>query len=218
MQGSETAGLLTTDLHDLRTDACACWDMGVFSAARLTSTFPYVTAMPVPSAPDLPQLHYADAGYFDSNGTFTALRWLQGVRETLAERADDDTLSNEARARARDAAERPVTFLVLDPFPTPKPKRTAGRVQATWFGPPALLLRARQVIQGVRNREDLGRMRTGDRHTVCKMRPPKGEELPVTPPMSWSLSDLEIRQLDDALDDHLQADLARAQGVVEQPK
>jgi hypothetical protein len=58
-------------------------DLSVFTAARLSAAFPYVS--PVARADtDGPAYHVADGGYWDNSGLVAALEWLDSAAPELA--------------------------------------------------------------------------------------------------------------------------------------
>ncbi len=73
------------DLHTRKNEAVLYPDLEILSAARLSATFPYVS--PMPRVPRVPQhqsvaevfaksLHFADGGYYDNDGTASAIEFL----------------------------------------------------------------------------------------------------------------------------------------------
>ena len=73
------------DLHSRQNEAVLYPDLEILSAARLSATFPYVSPMPrVPRAHQhqsvaevfAKSLHFADGGYYDNDGTASAIEFL----------------------------------------------------------------------------------------------------------------------------------------------
>jgi hypothetical protein len=95
-------------------DLYADYDMDVTTAARLSSTFPYVSPIarpmyngdPDPCANEISEkckqlvqhsYHLADGGYHDNYGTVAAIEWLKGVVAPWAQEHDRNILIVEIR-------------------------------------------------------------------------------------------------------------------------
>jgi hypothetical protein len=127
---AETLGSLHPSVPDLR----------VATAARLSSTFPFVLPIPKPprAADGAVGYHLADGGYYDNNGLLTLVEW---ARKALAFSA-----SSPARK-----------LLLIDirvPDPVPGPRDRAGWVYST-AGPVLTMFRARGTSQVRRNLVDV---------------------------------------------------------------
>jgi hypothetical protein len=162
-------------------------DMDVVLAARLSSTFPFVT--PAARAewnqvafrhrvPIERSDHLADGGYYDNSGISSLIDWLELVRQ-------------------RTCRPRRVLFVVISPspekVPAPKAPPAGGREAGGWlrpvFGPLDTLLSARNATQEDRNSLELDQFlalwtATDPRSTVTVVR-----FAPHQPgPLSWHLT------------------------------
>ena len=109
----------------------AARDLDWFSAARMASAFPFFSPMPEAAAVH-DGYHFADGGYFDNAGVFTAQRWLDGVLQELSGEIDR------------------LVILEINGFPLPAPRRLTP-FTANWLGPLSLLFQVRGANQQVRN-------------------------------------------------------------------
>lgn len=174
-------------------------DIDWFSAARLASSFPYATPMVyVPRTKD--PFHVTDGGYFDNSGTYSALRWMGGLRDELAQ------------------LER-VVLVDIGPFGRPAEWKTGSRWYVELLAPIALLYRVLFREQRLDNEGQLGRlaMQTVSRLTINYERPPSpspeswldrahllvarwvlGYKGLVSEPLSWQLSEYQRAAIDRA--------------------
>jgi hypothetical protein len=179
-------------------------DMPTVTATRLSATFPYVTPIgryarnPVRDRRDLPPLpecvecrfqrwHAGDGGYFDNHGTVAALDWLRDVERT------DPAVVDRFKS---------VVWLQIDSFPmagtAPEAAEGGGWTLAA-FGPIQGLLNVRTASQEVRRsvEADLLRAHLPEKLAVVTFRPPyvPGRR---DPPLSWKLTDADVRRVEDA--------------------
>ena len=176
-------------------------DCSLQTAARLSATFPYVTAMPrligllerkspwesPKGRRELPRvLHFADSGYFDNNGMFEALRWVEAVVES----------------------EREVVIVSLDGFPwRPSPDlskkwpftRLLQSLRAVWLGPPTLMARTRTAGQRLRNETTVQTAKHQTIRYVEFRMMDVGADRPVVP-LTWSLSESELLNIYGSLE------------------
>jgi Patatin-like phospholipase len=121
-------------------------DIAVMTAARLSSTFPYVTPIARPDAADNCQentYHVADGGYTDNFGILTALHYLKEIEGKLQ-------------------AERRKVVLVQIRASDPKSKRTPEShpsYLSIATGPLKTLLRVRTPVQVTRNTAQIESLR-----------------------------------------------------------
>ncbi len=176
-------------------------DLDLWSAARLSATFPYVSPAARARVYDgkdvrVPEgqhgLHFLDGGYYDNSGLTSTLDWLQPVLEDLLR-----------RARAGEAVERRVLLLELTPFSatdSEKVQPVTGGVAAL-FGPLIGDLKLREGITTTRNVIERDRFLANWNREfaqagveVClqtvTFRPPPGAEQPL----SWRLTPEQIEQ------------------------
>jgi hypothetical protein len=119
-------------------------DLEVVTAARLSATFPWVSPLARPVAPDanpapIPSFHLGDGGYFDNFGVDTLVDWLRALGPAELE-----------QLRSRD-----VVIVLIRAFPQPAGEtELAANENSGWIyaaaGPVMTLLRARGTTQSVR--------------------------------------------------------------------
>ncbi|MFT5584425.1 MAG: hypothetical protein ACI9VR_002010 [Cognaticolwellia sp.] len=184
---------VTSDLHEIDDGA---WDVDVFTAARLASTFPFLTSMPQANNGSFKQ-HLGDLGYFDVNGTFFAFRWLEGVRRCL-------------KAAGDPLAERHIELLSLDGFPQSSGgKMVSGTLAANLIGPLQLLTKVRANGQRLRNRElvdSLGDEQVSYREFRLDLS--EAERQAQVVPLTWQLNQGELDRIQGYLDGHLDSMLS----------
>jgi patatin-like phospholipase/caleosin-related protein len=115
-------------------------DLRVATAARLSSTFPFVLPIPKPRhvANGERGYHLADGGYYDNDGLLTLVEWAQKAM----------TFAEPSRARK---------LLLIDirlVDPQQEPRNRAGWIYTT-IGPVLTMLRARGTSQVRRNLVDV---------------------------------------------------------------
>lgn len=173
-------------------------DPGLWTAARLSATFPYVSpaaraewadgTTPAEASP-ASRLHLIDGGYFDNFGVASSLDWLDPVLD--------------ARLAKRDGLPFCKVLVVqLNPFVASDPDATrpATGAIASLLGPVIGLTAIQNGTAISRNRIDLQRFLTAwrarfadagigvDLETVT-FRPPPGDR---AQPLSWHLTDDQI--------------------------
>jgi hypothetical protein len=176
---------VTSDMHEIEGGQ---WDVDVFTAARLASTFPFLTSMPKSKNTSFKQ-HLGDLGYFDVNGTFFAFRWLEGVRRCL-------------KAAGDPLAGRHIELLSLDGFPqSGGGEAVSGTMAANLLGPLQLLTKVRANGQRLRNRElvdSLGDEQVSYREFRLDLTPAQRQAQVV--PLTWQLNQSELDFVQDYLD------------------
>jgi len=90
------------------------YDLPVTTAARLSATFVYVTAMAKAGTPDQPRFHLADGGYYDNYGIVSAVEWL--LQATLPDAAFPGHSPN---------AGRKLLLIQIEASPEQKPQSAA---------------------------------------------------------------------------------------------
>ena len=184
----------------------ATLDIPIVTAARLASTFPFVTPVAHPELverdPDASQSggepdfeepdpwHVADGGYYDNFGTLPAALWLEHLHPDLA-------------------AQDRVLLLRIDSFPTPT--KTAPEhgpsVLSPLLAPLQALLAVRDSSQVLRSDIELDLLRrhftdandlsdaSGTSLQILRIRPERADD---EPPLSWHLSARELSALADS--------------------
>jgi hypothetical protein len=131
-----------TRFRDFRQDY-QDFDLNVATAARLSATFPYVSPV-CRNHPDVPvtNYHVADGGYFDNNGIFTAVEWLD----------------NCVLPHAKELGIQRVFFLEVLPFPKTEPASivTSPGWLMTTLGPLLAAFKVRNYTVTARNTVDVG--------------------------------------------------------------
>lgn len=182
-------------------------DVDVVTAARLSSTFPYVTPVcrPDPRLEPDSSHHVADGGYFDNFGTSTAVEWIDKV---------------VLNAPGQLGIKR-IQVLEINAFPEPAPQKKES--ESGWLhsfaGPLIALLKVRTSTQTARNANELDLLRrvcwgkvnldrlsfrfslgqeTGDSKVgTAAFRGRKGD---YQPPLSWKLTRAEKEAIDAGWD------------------
>jgi len=118
-------------------------DVSIVTAARLSSTFPWVTPAARPDTNSERELHFVDGGYYDTYGVTSMLDWL-------GEALNDN--------QKRPQPERVDRVLVIQLRGGPPDQETKGKRRG-WFyqtyAPLSTLLNVRDTGQLARNDEDL---------------------------------------------------------------
>ena len=118
-------------------------DVNIVTAARLSSTFPWVTPAARPDTDSEKEIHLVDGGYYDTYGVASMLDWL------------DEALQDN---QTRPAAERVNRVLVIQLRGAPPDQETKGKRRG-WFyqayAPLSTLLNVRDTGQLARNDEDV---------------------------------------------------------------
>jgi hypothetical protein len=128
------------------------YDASVVTGARLSATFPYISPVCCPIVvrndqilgfPEKYNFHFADGGYFDNSGAFTAVEWLDHLLGSESNPGIDRVMIVRINAFPRD----------IDPATG---KRLSGR---GWLmgiaGPLLALFKVRDSTQISRNDEEL---------------------------------------------------------------
>lgn len=177
----------------------------VFTAARLSATFPYIT--PEITLPTLPPMRVVDAGYVDNYGVNLACRWLSELRADPARRAifeekvtgvlllqlrdDIHALSGEPRRLGVPAWE---TGRRRRRRPRWQPK-AASAVEGV-FGPPQALFSTHQALQLFRNDEQLAELgRSLDTEQQPGFFRTEVIEMSARASLSWYLTTAEKRRI-----------------------
>jgi hypothetical protein len=164
-------------------------DVLVETAARMSAAYPYVSPEARPNdASD--GVHLGDGGYFDNSGVFALGEWLKTAV------SEGDT--------------RRILFLQLDAFPdsASTDQETAKKWYYQLTSPINTMLEVRSEGQVVRDKsagEDLQKILNGEGNEttwllVRYIPPPAGAalECPSNPPLSWHLTLMEQRCIDEA--------------------
>jgi hypothetical protein len=159
-------------------------DLDVVTAARLSSTFTYVTPVSRawPDEPGRSAQHFADAGYFDNSGILTALQWLGHVI-----RRDP--------ARYRD---RPIVLLRI--ASSPDYEGGTIRDRSAWYqliAPVVTLISVRQAGQLDRMKSEVERFREYWCTQGVDLVPFTFQFRQEKPPMSWRLTSRQRRAIRD---------------------
>jgi hypothetical protein len=126
-------------------------DVPVVTAARLSATFPFVSAaaraklVRTVGDEDLPAAHLVDGGYYENSGVLSALEVLEMTLERM-----------QARNRCPD---KPILLLRIQPFSTPQEEYARIRAAAPWtaatFAPLRAIIEMRTTSQLGRNALEL---------------------------------------------------------------
>ncbi len=161
------------------------WDVGVATAVRLSSSFPYVT----PAARSDEQVsekvfHVVDGGYYDNFGMMSLMGWLEDALVGLAEE------------------DRPHKILVLQiqSFPPEEPSKTKspGWPYQLW-APAQAVLNVRTSAQKFRNAQqfELFKKRWEDQvEVVPVLARYQPKDIDNWPPLSWRLRDDQQNDID----------------------
>ena len=156
-------------------------DLPVVTAARLSSTFPYVTPISRASVDGErlePYYHVADGGYFDNQGTVTASDWIREVLPVLSSLGGAKVLLIQVR---------------IAPSKLPEPEKNDGWLNAV-AGPVVTLTSVREGSQIRRTVLDIERLKqvTAEQHVeLTSVVFPLGD----SGPLSWHLSSAEARAI-----------------------
>ncbi len=183
-------------------------DIDIATAARLSSTFPWITPIarpshrsvgPEPGADPHPDAkhqtwHLADGGYYDNFGVVTVINWLQTMAserlEKLREKGVILVLIN-AFGRGEQQRRAPMSALCC---PQPEPER--GWIYAT-VGPLLMLETIRTSTQLRRNNLELDLMMQQLEESQIPVRR-FSFELRIDAPLSWKLTDEEKSRILEA--------------------
>jgi len=160
-------------------DLLARHDLPVVTAARLSSSFPFVSPVARPDRPGL-EPHLADGGYFDNYGLATLIKWL--------------------RAGLKDR-HVPVLLVRIVSFPDPditSPKHVGWGYQL--YAPLVGMLKMRAMSQGVRGALELEMLQETLDLSIADFtfhgKTPDGKSACSSPSLSWDLSPDEISCFD----------------------
>jgi len=130
-------------------------DVNIVTAARLSSTFPWVTPAARPDTDSERELHVVDGGYYDTYGVTSMIDWL------------DEALQDNLR---RPWAERVNRVLVIQLRGAPPDEETKGKRRG-WFyqtyAPLSTLISVKETGQLARNDEDIALFRRTWQDTVA---------------------------------------------------
>jgi hypothetical protein len=179
-------------------------DVFLETAARMSAAFPYVSPEARPNGP-ANGVHLGDGGYFDNSGVFTLSEWLKE-----ATRRPNLTA---APAVSPTVGKKRILVLQLEAFPD---NSTADvETPKKWYyqltSPIQTMLTVRSEGQLVRDKtagEDLQKLLNGSgyqttwllvRYTPSAVKFPVGSvSCAANPPLSWHLTPLEERCIDQA--------------------
>jgi hypothetical protein len=150
-------------------------NMSVVTAARLSSTFPYIIPMARPTVSDCQAYHVADGGYYDNFGILSAIEMLEQVLPT--------------------AGQKRVLFLEIRASPSRSladPRKGTTLWDET-VGPVETMLNVRWSSQLARNNQDVQWLidRWKDKTDIL----PVVFELQTKSPLSWHLSAREREEI-----------------------
>jgi uncharacterized membrane protein len=198
-QGSSNNHYLR-NFHQLYSDK----DVFLETAARMSAAFPYVSPEARPDGP-ANGVHFGDGGYFDNSGVFTLSEWLKeatGRRNMTATPTVSPTMGKKR-----------ILVLQLEAFPD---SNTADiETPKKWYyqltSPIQTMLTVRSEGQLVRDKtagEDLQKLVNASgyettwllvRYTPSAVKFPAGSvSCAANPPLSWHLTPLERRCIDQA--------------------
>jgi len=177
-------------------------NLKMVTAARLASTFPYVT--PVSRIDEKSDqrcngrcaAHIADGGYFDNFGISSAVRWTRHLLEASCPPNHDKT---------QRCFTGHVTFIEILPFPEQKTPIDKGW-SAEILGPPLTILRARGSTQSQGADLELDQLQKSSNTTLATVKfrfdcpsPTNRDatESVYQPPLSWLLSPSEQEHIDE---------------------
>jgi hypothetical protein len=167
---------LTGKLEDKNTiqfsKTFAHYDVPVATAARLSATFPYVSAEAQAShGPPKARVHVGDGGYYDNSGVLSALEWLEQASSALKG--------------------HPVLLLLIDSEPGSPETGKRWSWQRQLISPLDTLLNVRTSSQLMRSNFELGialrQLRAGD-NGVAVTTIPFHFTSPAPAPLSWHLT------------------------------
>ena len=180
----ETGGrsvLATYDPPGNLPDVTKGHDLSVYTAARLSAAFPYVSPVARANLDD-PAFHLADGGYWDNSGLVSAFEWLESARPELVN--------------------VPVMLIEIVSSPSvgskdPRAEDNAWTLDLT--GPLRTMLGVRFDAQPARNTFEAKMF--SDRWTATAGRPLERARfaLDVTEaPLTWNLGRADVRRISDA--------------------
>jgi hypothetical protein len=182
-------------------------DVFLETAARMSAAFPYVSPEARPDGP-ANGVHFGDGGYFDNSGVFTLSEWLK-------EASRYPNVSAES-ASPPPVRKKRILVLQLEAFPD---SNTADiETPKKWYyqltSPIQTMLTVRSEGQLVRDKtagEDLQKLLNGNgyettwllvRYTPSAVQFPSGTvSCSANPPLSWHLTPVEKRCIDQAWTD-----------------
>jgi hypothetical protein len=182
-------------------------DVFLETAARMSAAFPYVSPEARPNSP-ANGVHLGDGGYFDNSGVFTLSEWLK--------EASRRPNVGAASAVSPLVSNKRILVLQLEAFPD----SATADVETTkkWYyqltSPIQTMLTVRTEAQLVRDKtagEDLQKLLNGSgyqttwllvRYTPSALKLPAGSvPCAANPPLSWHLTPVEKRCIDQAWND-----------------
>lgn len=186
-------------------------DIPLSTAARLSANFPYVSPM-ARLEPPAHGYHFGDGGYFDNDGTATALEFLWYALNV------DARIPRQTGGSASPNTRIPILILEIRDGPDPRDADDDSNLKKKWSGltqgvaPVATFYNANHVSVTRRNRRELCFMENALRqkanftHIVVPYLPdpqkecPDEKECPAEPqPLSWHLTARQKNQITTAL-------------------
>lgn len=186
--------LNNTDRDDADNVAGDLYTVDVWTAARLSATFPYLSPAARATSndkltKDISRLHLVDGGYSDNYGVASALDWLAAVKENVegcGKLPFDRIALVEIRLREDNPLNRP-------PY---------GAWRAEWAGPLLGLMHSWDFSQVARNDTELNRMLDSFKRYMmaeCSIRLESFVFVMTTEgPLSWRLSEEQKQDVDKA--------------------
>jgi len=168
-------------------------DLSLFTAARLSATFPYVSPVAAALQRDghVAREHLADGGYYDNDGMATAMEFLWSA---LGDSGSKITRDNGARIILIEIRNSP------EPRTTPAPQKPPllGHVIQQVGAPVSTLLGAWGIAQNLRNQQEWRVLESAlqtrvQQHLVFAYKTEAGE----TDPLSWHLTALDKKRIED---------------------
>jgi len=157
-------------------------NMAVTTAARLSATFPYVSPLARPSAGSVKRTyHVGDGGYYDNSGLLSAVEWLRDAGTALEG--------------------KPVLLILIDAKPGEEKDGSSWSWQKQLVGPIETLLHVRTSSQQLR-----GSIERDMAHDYLASQKPPVKVMTVSflfaskepPPLSWHLTEKQIKQIGDS--------------------
>jgi len=161
-------------------------DLPLVTAARMSATFPYVSPIArIDFAPETEAFHFADGGYFDNFGLFSAVEWIKDQIEL-----PDSTFRKSKRKKI-------LLIKICSEHESPGPSYVKSGWQHTLFGPIQTLLSVRGASQAERVESDLDFLKlwcaesdyATEFHEVTFSYSGAG-------PLSWELKPFDCQQID----------------------
>jgi hypothetical protein len=187
-------------------------DVPLVTAARMSATFPFVSPIArVDDAPEEVRDHFADGGYFDNFGVFSALEWIAEQCESNTSKPVEEKITRVLLVRIGSAmpkpeSDRPDQGSLNSLFRSMQNKieTRVGWLYA-FAGPLVTLLSVRGASQAERIERELEPFRWWCKQKYGVDFFDVRIEYTGTGPLSWELKEHEKRAIDTAWDTNYQA-------------